>query len=136
VFHFELEQNHFNSRPLSRPQSDWDAEDAVGIRTPALRNFGWPSYGFLGIAFLWDAAASTKGEARLFQTKVPHWFIVSLACVCPAIWLHRRLRVAQGRRRTRSGCCATCGYDLRAGHTRCPEFSTPVTCARSAAGSA
>ena len=53
----------------------------------------------------------------------PHWFVVALSAVMPAVWLvqfrRRRERLLQGR-------CRRCGYDLRATPDRCPECGTVV----------
>lgn len=52
---------------------------------------------------------------------VPHWFIVLLAMVLPAVQLRRilvaRLRILENR-------CSVCGYDWRATPDRCPECGT------------
>jgi len=55
----------------------------------------------------------------------PIWLATALFAALPlgrlALWI-RRLR------RVREGCCATCGYDLRATPERCPECgSVPAT---------
>jgi hypothetical protein len=48
----------------------------------------------------------------------PGWWPAALAGVVPISWLWLCVR---DRRRRRPGCCAACGYDLRATPERCPE---------------
>ena len=47
------------------------------------------------------------------------------AIVGPLIWLAKRARGRMrewvGRRRTKKGLCANCGYDMRASAEQCPE---------------
>jgi hypothetical protein len=50
------------------------------------------------------------------------WVIVFLAAVLPMLWAARTFRVS---RRVRSGCCHSCGYDLRESPAACPECGTP-----------
>jgi len=48
----------------------------------------------------------------------PVWPAAVALAVLPVI---RMLRTGRRRRRARSGCCPTCGYDLRATPEQCPE---------------
>jgi hypothetical protein len=54
---------------------------------------------------------------------VPYWAIILLAAAPAGIVL---FRVGRRATRTRRGCCAGCGYDLRATTERCPECGEPV----------
>ena len=57
----------------------------------------------------------------LFATHIP--FLVAGAAVLPSLWA-----LLWWRRRPlrRQGACPTCGYDLRASTTRCPECGTSI----------
>jgi hypothetical protein len=57
---------------------------------------------------------------------VPHWWLVLLTALTPALLARRTLRV---RRRRNRRLCPTCGYDLRATPGRCPECGGTVGCA-------
>lgn len=60
------------------------------------------------------------GVDRLLVRAHLAWPLAASA-VLPARWLWLRVRA---RRRSRSGRCPTCGYDLRATTERCPECGT------------
>jgi len=49
---------------------------------------------------------------------VPHWFLLALFSVLPLLRLFRHFRSTQRRK---TGLCPSCGYDLRATPTLCPE---------------
>jgi len=55
-------------------------------------------------------------ESSMLQ--LPHWAIAIPSMIWPAIAARAILR---RRRAVRSGCCARCGYDMRATPERCPE---------------
>lgn len=70
------------------------------------------------------AASSTRSFRVLsYSAFGVRWVLVTvLSSLLPVAWialfLHRR-------RAKKPGCCAKCGYDLRASPERCPECGTP-----------
>ena len=58
-----------------------------------------------------------------FVVTSPHWVIALLTSLLP---IAAALRLWSRRRRIQSGCCPSCGYDVRATPDRCPECGTPV----------
>jgi hypothetical protein len=64
---------------------------------------------------------SIRPEMRLplaVRYVVPHWVVPPVFAALPMAYLWRRSR---DQRRSRTGLCPTCGYDLRASPERCPE---------------
>ena len=69
--------------------------------------------------------AGLKYSADRFSrnASLPYWVLLLIGLVPPVCsYFAFRRRRHQGR----EGLCGTCGYDLRAGHDRCPECGTPV----------
>jgi hypothetical protein len=64
--------------------------------------------------------AGDTGRYTVTARIVPYWFVVLAAAVLPLAWLRTRRQ----RRRSPSGLCPSCGYDLRATPERCPECGT------------
>jgi hypothetical protein len=84
------------------------------------------SFDFVGVSwFLTYGGKVGRGYLTpFFQATAPHWIGVALFGVLPGIFLLRRLpRWVRGLRRRGldAGCCGSCGYDLRATPSRCPE---------------
>src|SRR5688572_6495783 len=80
------------------------------------------SASFLG--FRWStghASGAAGGEPEYRLLLIPFWCATLVTGVLPALWLTREFRRLRFHRRTRQGLCPTCGYDLRASPTRCPE---------------
>jgi hypothetical protein len=58
----------------------------------------------------------------VWKILIPHWAVVLLLGIVPAIWLYVRLRpLSVQARRLQEGRCIQCGYDLCASPERCPE---------------
>jgi len=66
--------------------------------------------------------ARDPGKARVSSAKliIPHW------CVCSILVVVGMRMLRQRRHPGVQHCCATCGYDLRATPSRCPECGTAV----------
>jgi hypothetical protein len=61
-----------------------------------------------------------------FDLVLHYWILALFAGLVPLVWLLRILRIARLQRRTSSGLCAQCRYDLRASKDRCPECGEPI----------
>ena len=53
-----------------------------------------------------------------FNVHLYYWFVMPATALLPAVFVYKRLRKP---RVVRAGLCPTCGYDLRATPSRCPE---------------
>lgn len=84
-----------------------------------------PRLGLLHFDASWKSRASgTALGAQSDRTlTVPHGFVLLILLIPPLAWLTGSWR---DRRRYPPGCCAACGYDLRANSGRCPECGVDV----------
>jgi hypothetical protein len=71
-----------------------------------------------------DRITPSQYRATATLYAIPYWMPAAVAAVPAIVWLARRLRA---RRRTETGRCLRCGYDLRATPGRCPECGTEPT---------
>jgi hypothetical protein len=76
---------------------------------------------FAGFEFGRGVHHHTRFVAETMRVGVPLWFIALVAAFLPGLWLRAALISRRQLSCTRSGCCVTCGYDLRASRQRCPE---------------
>ena len=69
---------------------------------------GWSSWTGLQATYIRQSSFTAS------DVRIPYWMLLTTGFVA-VMWLRRRLR------RLPAGCCAGCGYDLRATPERCPE---------------
>lgn len=53
-------------------------------------------------------------SAPVYGLSVPHWFLIGLLGILPAIWWRRFSNARESKWRAGHGLCRRCGYDLRA----------------------
>ena len=85
----------------------------------------WTHFGFGYRRFEWffsNTLDSTPSEI-VYLTAVPHALPAILFALLPAYTIFNQTR---NRRRTRTGRCIACGYDLRASNDRCPECGVAI----------
>jgi hypothetical protein len=71
-----------------------------------------------------DPARTYQGRTDVAQSVIaPAWLTGAVLALLRIRWV---ARYARRSRRVRTGCCATCGYDLRASPERCPECGEPT----------
>ena len=68
---FESQRVLYAAPPAPRPTNRWAAEDAVGLRTPALRSF--PFDGPLGFQYVNDIYVSDAGSLHTLRVAFPLW---------------------------------------------------------------
>ncbi|HEV8605481.1 MAG TPA: hypothetical protein VGQ99_08960 [Tepidisphaeraceae bacterium] len=90
--------------------SAWGGVDKKWLGFRYVRNDAWYPRAQLQMGY------PTARSRAIF---VPHWAVVLLTAILPAIALLRFVR-----NRGKIGQCRTCGYDLRATPGRCPECGT------------
>jgi hypothetical protein len=76
---YELEQISYAKQPAAAPINRWAAEDAVELRTPALRAF--PFDGPLGFHFVNERATSNAGALRTLRLGFPLWALLGVSVV-------------------------------------------------------
>jgi hypothetical protein len=106
---------HWSSWPTPQPAPDDPAYRRWMESTGRTHHLGSFSYTHDWLAPL---IGNQNNWAYTQQIKIPAWSIVALTAILPAIWLSRHRRASHRRRNNK---CPTCGYDLRATPTRCPE---------------
>jgi hypothetical protein len=79
-------------------------------------NLPQQSSSFAGVFHITEPVG--PGDATYHLIAVPLPYLALLLAIPPVAWLVTTLR---RRGRARAGCCARCGYDLRATPGRCPE---------------
>jgi len=114
-----------NEDPPQHPTRRWLMEE-LGT----LRQFGGFSVHHRQTPTSWAPATGYAWQTNFTQRDlvVPHWFVVSVSALAPAMWSWSRIH--RGRSRER-GRCPSCGYDLRS-RARCPGCGTvPASAAES-----
>jgi hypothetical protein len=83
---------------------------------------------FAGFALArgWAVYDWTPARRMFHLIVIPSWLPPVLLGLLPAWWFPRRIRAWIGHRRTRSGRCSACGYDMRGTPDRCPECGKAV----------
>ena len=103
----EWESRNFTQVPTTRNYEQWDRSVwSVHARAnpDAFFIFGrQPFYGY---------------PRNYFNVHLYYWFVMPATALLPAVFVYKRLRKP---RVVRAGLCPTCGYDLRATPSRCPE---------------
>lgn len=118
--------------PLGSP--DYGVAEARAGSPPVTADMPWsrPAAGFLGITFRRETvpfqlppagpgvAAPTRYTSQ-WELTVPSWTLALSLAVLPALAVRAAVRRARRRRRSATGLCVDCGYDLRGTPGRCPE---------------
>jgi hypothetical protein len=130
--HLDADSAVFHAPPTGGPGGNWKSSPwratRVGSESIEAADRGRDVLGFR----LWHTAgrhvpsASVPYGTESRGVSVPYWALVWAFAVLPVarFWAARR---RAGRRV--AGCCAECGYDLRATPARCPECGAEVAVA-------
>jgi len=103
---------------LTPALGDFQLEYLYIDRANAPRNFaGFRFHAFQFSHTIDDVSIATHSENVMIV--VPTWSLAALLAVFPVITSARAVRSLKARRAP--GCCARCGYDLKATPNQCPE---------------
>lgn len=105
------------------PQNYVEKPPFFSIRGPQAADLGSSNWNRFG--FMFSHLEGSRGLADLGSTfrevAAPHWFFALVFSFFPTI---RLAAYSRRRKAMRCGKCLTCGFDLRATPTRCPECGT------------
>jgi hypothetical protein len=118
------------NRKYEEPRTGvWDhgtissAEGGSAARWLLVKPTGWQEAGFIFHRGYQPAWADTGNILFVPDLVIglAYWAIVVASAILPLLWCRRVRRRIVHARRCKRGCCAACGYDLRATPGRCPE---------------
>ncbi|MFI5378175.1 MAG: ankyrin repeat domain-containing protein [Tepidisphaerales bacterium] len=121
---------------IGEPACSWGTNDpmpAALLGVGSNPNPGKCLFGFgFCRAFVQGSASNSGSDGVLLTVQYPLWaqavlFALAPLFACRRVWLQQR-KV----RRAARGCCAECGYDLRATPERCPECGRRADAAKPA----
>ena len=114
---FMRQIDHFVKGDGARLQRwKWTSAQSTG---PAWRMR--PGTPFARLGFYAQFISSGTPPSVEQRLAAPHWFVLIVLLIPPALWLPFGYPRLRSRRRIHHGLCAACGYDLRASADRCPE---------------